>query len=1140
MANQRIYNSYDRTKLARNKYGVINNYSTLGGTSYYSDNSSAVGGTMVDLKDFRGATRTEDGVRGLVPAPLAGMNTWFLQGNGGWTRIPAYEWITEFPESAGLEKSGIQVNGDLRVTNTIKTENLEVTGAAHFFELVVDKVRAQGGQIMVSPSAFNVDYVGEYVDYNIFDANSPMRDILFGRTDIYNILKANNVEKIRCRRLYQRCDDGERRIENECAIGDMMRCRSFNIKKGTYRNISNTDYWSFICNVNLPDEVDINDENHYTDENGVTYDAIWIDLAFTLRKSDGTNYPIGTTLFLDGSTPIYPTGWNGDIQANELKKVSQETWDGTNDVIGEYWENEEWTAIQESVIKIRGLDEQVEEITGKAASNKLYDNESYATEAQKYMNEALYGNPSGQTTSGQSTNGRSRLAAASTVNMSVADQVSMILTGAPTGILQNEPDGIVETQLDRISQGVTGFEQEGKKLNLSRTVLNKFTLPAESRVDAPFIVTDPVKEYNPTTGQWDTIYDTGDVLTPATTHNIIRDVNVVPAVTTDDGTYVPADNITEYKEAEPNSNTFTPVSDDDLRQIEVTTDDTTTMMDRNTDAHLEIDYRDNTEWQFGYVSDYTHFRIKNNDELACLGHLYLTDRQNAIVLSATACMDPDLQCPAIAQYKYIDIFGKNISQFRQTAIAANGNEFIGSFLVNYNNTYMDINERINMMILDVTSGLEKVGIHLDGDSSTITLVGSVNLRQHSQDSYDTLNLYDGLNVKRLEIMPFDIPKPGEAGSHIDDNGIQFAGYSNRTTIPKSYVTRKDDWWDWKLFHTTYCYTMKNYILTTKTDANIGYLEAGYVLDMRDLQMKLKMPVYLVGSTIANDRGLGEQTVKAISFTLKRNGVEVQYDNIYNSRTKELITRYTPNGINTDTLTLYVNELFNDYVVPQAGTYTIEVTLSVQLYAYIESDNKYDNCYFTVNTNFTGSVNTQIGRTEPQRDGEGLLTAPYNGHKFTIGTNGFELVNDNSRYIYAADDGFRITWDNNYIEINEDRGIYVRRAVLEVNESVMPSSREFQLDNKHEIVYCRNQHSSYTVVLPDPTEYGLFRTITILGWIDLSAKLTVKAKGDSFIELQVLDDVGVKTIDFSIGSDYPMQALTLMSTGSSRWRIINYV
>lgn len=1102
MANQRIYNSYDRTKLARNKYGVINNYSSLGTTAYYN-NDNPVGGTMVDLKDFRGATRTEDGVRGVVPAPLAGMNTWFLQGSGGWVRIPAFDWITDFPESDGLEKTGIQVNGDLNVTDTITTMNLEVQGAAHFWSLIIDEVKAQGGQVLVSPSMFKVDHVGKVISYNIFEQNSPLIELIAARTDIYNILKANDVEVIRCRRLYQRCDDGKMAIENECQIGDMMRCRQFNIKPGEYRNISNTDYWSFVCNTG---------EEPYTDEDGNTYDAFYIDLAFTLRKSDGHNIPLGSKLYLDGRDPDLPDGFVEITDALELKRVSQETWDGTRSVDDEFFENEEWTSIQETVIKVRGLDDQVQDITGKAANNNLYDNDKYLQKAKDYLDIALNG---GSTDDTDSTNAFGR--------MSTLDAVNMVLYGMPADGFSNEPDGLLLKQAEKGVNAILGSSPSQNLsygLSIGTTKFNKITLAEDTIIEREFIVADEVKDY--VDGQEQVIYHPGQVLSPGT--EITHDLNVVDIKEE-----------TDIKEFNPSTPTIlTPVTPEVENVVNTHTEDTQSGINRDYNEWEKIDASEVTEWQFGYVGYYPNFRIKSGDALACLGHLYNSDRQNAIVLSSTNPIDPELEAPAMAQYSHISIFGKSISMFRQTAIAANGNEFMGSFLVNYNDTYLDINEKINMMIMDIETGLENVGIHLDGENSTITLVGSIDLRQHSQDSYDTLNLYDNVGVKRVEITPFDIPKRGEAGSQIVNGKYVFNTINENKTAPSAYIDYDTSMWNWVpnwLGNTDhYYYTLKNFIITLTTSVNIGYLDAGYELDLRDLQLKLNMPAYFVGSDHVTDRGLNEQEITSLTYSLKRDGVVVPGQNL------KPITQFQQSGLNTESVTLFKSLILDNYNVTQAGTYTVEVNLGVKVYGYIDRTKGANNPYFTFRCNLSGSLSTTMNRIQQ----EGV---DYNGHKMTIGTNGFELVIANDKHLYAADDAIELQWGSNYLTMDNTRGMYIRKNVADVYDN---SSHNVQLGVDSEIVFCHiSTNNSYTVTLPDPTDFGLFRTITILGWINEImnvpiTKLTVRAKGNAYIEIQIMGDVGVREIDFRGQTGYPVQALTLMATGSNTWRIISFV
>jgi hypothetical protein len=57
------------------------------------------------------------------------------------------------------------ISNNITTSDTIKTKNLEVTGLAHFFELVIDKVKAAGGAVLFTPAnGFNIDIVESVTD----------------------------------------------------------------------------------------------------------------------------------------------------------------------------------------------------------------------------------------------------------------------------------------------------------------------------------------------------------------------------------------------------------------------------------------------------------------------------------------------------------------------------------------------------------------------------------------------------------------------------------------------------------------------------------------------------------------------------------------------------------------------------------------------------------------------------------------------------------------------------------------------------------------------------------------------------------------------------------------------------------------
>lgn len=102
--------------------------------------------------------------------------------------------------------------------DTIKTKNLTVTGTAHFFELIIDKIKAAGGAALFTPAdGFDVDVV-ESVSGGY--------------------------------KLYWKCEADGKVRQNMWKVNDQAICMSFNQGKlGTSYNTSNKYYWSLVTAV---------------------------------------------------------------------------------------------------------------------------------------------------------------------------------------------------------------------------------------------------------------------------------------------------------------------------------------------------------------------------------------------------------------------------------------------------------------------------------------------------------------------------------------------------------------------------------------------------------------------------------------------------------------------------------------------------------------------------------------------------------------------------------------------------------------------------------------------------------------------------------------------------------------------------
>ena len=119
-------------------------------------------------------------------------------------------------EVKGQSKLNDVSSNNITNSDTIKTKNLEVTGSAHFFELIIDKIKAAGGAVLFTP------------------ANGFKVDIVESVTNGY--------------KLYWQADDGSgNQADNMWKVNDQAICMSFNqAKEGTNHNISNKYYWSLV------------------------------------------------------------------------------------------------------------------------------------------------------------------------------------------------------------------------------------------------------------------------------------------------------------------------------------------------------------------------------------------------------------------------------------------------------------------------------------------------------------------------------------------------------------------------------------------------------------------------------------------------------------------------------------------------------------------------------------------------------------------------------------------------------------------------------------------------------------------------------------------------------------------------------
>jgi len=106
---------------------------------------------------------------------------------------------------------------DLIVRRDAKVKDLTVTGAAHFFKLIIDEIKSAGGSVLLTPA-------------NGFIAENVTHHGTTGAEDERYI-------------LYWKDSDGEKTIDNQWQVGDFAVCMTANLKKGVSENTGNKVWW---------------------------------------------------------------------------------------------------------------------------------------------------------------------------------------------------------------------------------------------------------------------------------------------------------------------------------------------------------------------------------------------------------------------------------------------------------------------------------------------------------------------------------------------------------------------------------------------------------------------------------------------------------------------------------------------------------------------------------------------------------------------------------------------------------------------------------------------------------------------------------------------------------------------------------
>ena len=224
-------------------------------------------------------------VKGLVANGLAKLNRGATFGKDGYQFDKdgnvVVSALTSIAFDEALQK-GFGITKNAQGKYTMSVTNLMVWGKAIFNSLEIRKLYAVGGNVYLSGASSKLQHVERMYD------------------------SEGTLTGYKC---YILADDGTTATQNGWRKYDQAKCQTFDIKEGTYQNVSNTYYWRLVTDVSSENEV-ITKQEEYTDEDGkvqlrdvTLYDGkkfAWIVLSATDCDTSSDAPSEGDTIVLDG------------------------------------------------------------------------------------------------------------------------------------------------------------------------------------------------------------------------------------------------------------------------------------------------------------------------------------------------------------------------------------------------------------------------------------------------------------------------------------------------------------------------------------------------------------------------------------------------------------------------------------------------------------------------------------------------------------------------------------------------------------------------------------------------------------------------------------------------------------------------
>lgn len=200
-------------------------------------------------------------------------------------------------------QKGFGMTKDVLGKYNLSLHNLFVWGKAVFNELEIRKLSSVGGNVILSAASSKIVKVEE----------------------VYN--DSREITGWKC---YILSDDGSTATTNGWRMYDQARCQEFNIKAGTYQNVSNRSYWRAVVGVSEEAETIygvrevVNEDGEVVTEGYDLYDGKkfdWIILSASNRDMSSNDAPAdGDTIVLDGHQTFSSDSPNA--QYNDMERTN--------------------------------------------------------------------------------------------------------------------------------------------------------------------------------------------------------------------------------------------------------------------------------------------------------------------------------------------------------------------------------------------------------------------------------------------------------------------------------------------------------------------------------------------------------------------------------------------------------------------------------------------------------------------------------------------------------------------------------------------------------------------------------------------------------------------------------------------------